>query len=320
MIPATALPRIDSQTVTQLRKPDFFIVGAPKCGTTAMAQYLAAHPDIYMAKKEMHVFGSDLHFGPRFYRRDHAEYLAEYATWSGQQRAGEASVWYLFSTQAATEMRHFNPESKIIIMLREPVEMMYSLYHQFRFDGNEQLGSFEAALAAEPDRRAGQCVPRRSYFVQGLAYRDAARYTDQVRRYFKVFGRERVQVITYDDFAADPSRSYEQALEFLGVRANHAPPTFDVVNGNKSIRSRAIWMLLSDPWLRSMAVALRHWLPRPVLRLLYRTEARLWALNTRYEKRPSLSPELRARLRREFAPEVERLSQLLGRDLTHWSR
>ena len=131
------------------KKPDVFIVGAPKCGTSAMDQYLAAHPEIYMAKKEMHAFGSDLRFGPQFYRRDQEAYLAEFATRNGERRAGEASVWYLFSTQAAAEIHAFNPEARIIIMLREPAEMLYSLYYQFRFDGNEHLPTFEEALAAE---------------------------------------------------------------------------------------------------------------------------------------------------------------------------
>lgn len=77
-------------------RPDFFIVGAPKCGTTAMADYLAAHPDIYMARKEMHFFGLDLRFGPQFFRRNLTAYLAEFDAWKGQRRVGEASVGISF--------------------------------------------------------------------------------------------------------------------------------------------------------------------------------------------------------------------------------
>ena len=182
-----------------------------------MDQYLAAHPDIYMAKKEMHTFGADLRFGPQFYRRDLEAYLAEFAARNGERRAGEASVWYLFSTQAAAEIHAFNPEARIIIMLREPAEMLYSLYYQFRFDGNEHLPTFEEALAAEDERRAGRRISRQAHFAQGLVYRDTARYTEQVRRYFDVFGRERVHVIIYDDLAADVRATYCRTLDFLGV-------------------------------------------------------------------------------------------------------
>ena len=109
------------------RRPDVFIVGAPKCGTTAMAEYLESHPEIYMAKKEMNVFGADLRFGAQFYRRDLQAYLEEFDTRNGEERAGEASVWYLFSRHAAAEIKAFNPDARIIIMLREPAEMLYSL-------------------------------------------------------------------------------------------------------------------------------------------------------------------------------------------------
>ncbi|HZV34408.1 MAG TPA: sulfotransferase domain-containing protein, partial [Verrucomicrobiae bacterium] len=122
-----------------MRKPNFFLVGAPKCGTTAMAQYLAMRPDIFMARKEMHTFGKDLHFGHQFYRRDLQAYLAEFEGWGDQPRAGEASVWYLFSKTAAEEIKAFNPDAQIIIMLRDPVEMLHSMYYTFLWDGNEHL-------------------------------------------------------------------------------------------------------------------------------------------------------------------------------------
>jgi hypothetical protein len=88
-------------------------VGAPKCGTTAMDHYLAVHPDVFMARKEMHFFGADLRFGPQFYRRDHAAYLAEFNAANGHRRAGEASVWYLFSEQAAAGMKAYSPDARV---------------------------------------------------------------------------------------------------------------------------------------------------------------------------------------------------------------
>lgn len=302
------------------RRPDVFIVGAPKCGTTAMAQYLEAHPDIYMARKEMNVFGADLRFGAQFYRRDLPAYLAEFAARNGESRAGEASVWYLFSRQAAAEIKAFNPEARIIIMLREPAEMLYSLYYQFRFDGNEHLPSFEEALAAEDERRAGRRLSRQAYFAQGLIYRETARYTEQVRRYLDAFGRDRVHVIIYDDFAADVGAAYRGTLDFLGLDSTLMPADFGVINGNKSVKNPALRAVLGDPLLRATALAIARKMPRPVFDALHDIERRLWKLNTRAEKRPPLAADLRAALQQEFAPEVTRLSELLGRDLTSWSR
>jgi hypothetical protein len=285
-----------------------------------MDHYLAVHPDIYMANKEMHAFGSDLRFGPRFYRRDQEAYLAEFSSCHDERLWGEASVWYLFSTEAAAEIHAFNPEARIIIKLREPAEMLYSLYYQFRFDGNEHLPTFEEALAAEDERRAGRRITRQTYLAQGFVYRDTARYTEQVRRYFNVFGRERVQVIVYDDLAADVRGVYCRTLEFLGVNSTRIETDFQVINSNKSVEHSALRGLLSDPLVRSTAVAIGRRLPRPIFAALQDLERRIWKLNSRSENRPPLAPEVRAQLQREFAPEVERLSELLGRDLTHWSR
>ena len=238
----------------------------------------------------------------------------------GKRRAGESSVWYLFSRRAAAEIQAFNPEARILIMLREPAEMLYSLYYQFRFDGNEHLPTFEEALAAEDDRRAGRRMTRQTYLAQGLVYRDTARYTEQVGRYFDVFGRERVQVIIYDDLVADVRGVYGRVLEFLGVDSTRIEADFQVINGNKSVRHSTLRALLNDPLVRSTAVAVGRRLPRPFFAALHDVDRRLWKFNSRSEKRPPLAPKVRAQLQREFAPEVERLSELLGRDLTYWSR
>jgi hypothetical protein len=305
--------------VTQ-KIPNVFIVGAPKCGTSALSQYLGEHPDIFMAQKEMHFFGGDLSFGPQFYRRNRAAYLAEFGGWNSQACAGEASVWYLFSRQAAAEIKAFNPEARLIILLREPVSMLYSLYHQFRGDGNENLPTFEEALAAEADREAGRRIGRQTYFRQGLAYRATAAYTEQVRRYFDVFGRERVQVILYDDFVADTARAYRETLEFLGLPSDNVRVDFRVINGNKSSRSSLLGAFLNDPLVRGTAISLRAKLPRAVFTLMQKAGSGLCNFNQRTEKRAPLSPDVDQSLRREFAPEVERLSELLQRDLTQWSR
>ncbi len=285
-----------------------------------MAEYLAAHPDFFMAQKEMNVFGADLKFCPQFYRRDQEAYLAAFEGWSSQRRGGDASVWYLMSEKAAEEIKAFNPGARIIIMLREPSEMLYSLYYQFRFDGNEHLPTFEEALAAEGDRRAGRRIARQTYFPQGLIYRETARYTEQVRRYFEIFGRSRVHVILYDDFAADVEASYRSTLEFLELDSSRIETDFKVINGNKTVKNSAIRALLGDRLVRSTALAVARKLPRPIFTMLHDLERRVWKMNERPVRRPQLDPALRAELRREFAPEVEKLSRLLGRDLTHWGQ
>jgi hypothetical protein len=285
-----------------------------------MDHYLAVHPDVFMARKEMHFFGSDLRFGPQFYRRDPTAYLAEFNAANNRRRAGEASVWYLFSGQAAAEIKAFNPDARVIIMLRNPVEMIHSLYYQFLFDGNEHLPTFAEAIAAQDDRRAGRRLGRQHYFAQGLVYCEDARYTRQVERYFRAFGRDRVHVVIYDDFAADPDAVYRGTLEFLGVAPMPIKNGATVINGHKHVKNPVLRAVLNDPLVRRALLAVRPWLPQPVFTALGKAEARLRKLNTVPAARQTIDPELRRRLDAEFAPEVERLSALLGRDLTGWSR
>lgn len=268
----------------------------------------------------MHFFGSDLHFGHQFYRRDLNAYLAEFEHWDGQPRTGEGSVWYLFSKRAAAEIKAFNPEARIIIMLREPVFMLYSLYNQFRYDGNEFLPTFEKALAAENDRAAGRGAGRLTYLLQALAYRSTACFTEQVRRYFDVFGRERVHVVIYDDLAADTLAAYRDTLDFLGIVSGSADVPLPEISGNMSVKSPLLRAFFNDPLVRGTAIALRSCLPQSLFAVLQKAGSRLNNFNQCAAKRPPLADETRLSLQREFAPEIERLSALLGRDLTYWSK
>jgi hypothetical protein len=321
LIPSDNFPACAAQAKTSSseKRPDFLIVGAPKCGTTALAAHLAGHPDIYMAQKEMHFFGADLQFGPQFFRRDRDAYRIEFDKWNGQTRTGEASVWYLFSRQAAAEIKAYSPDARIIILLREPVSMLYSLYHSYLYDGNEHLPAFEEALAAENDRSLGRRITRQTYFVQGLAYRAVASFSEQVRRYFDHFGRERVHVIVYDDLAADTIGTYRAALGFLGVSDTVDIP-IGPINTNVSVKSPAMRNFLNDPLVRGTAIALRSWLPKPVFSLIQNVGINISEMNKRPAPRQPIDPDLRHSLQREFAPEVERLSEVLKRDLTHWSK
>ena len=283
-----------------------------------MAHYLAAHPGLFMARKEMHFFGSDLQFGRQFYRRTQDEYLQEFRGGNGRRLAAEASVWYLFSTRAAWEIKAFSPDARILIMLREPAEMLHSLYGYFRFDGNEFLPTFAEALAAEPERRGGRRLGRRTYFPQGLAYRQTVRYAEQVQRYFEVFGRSRVRVVIYDDFAADAAAVCRETLEFLGLDPSRLKTDFAIVNPARQARNSVLQALLRDPLVRSAALAVRPWLPRFAFTAIQAVEARVSRFNVRPAPRPPLDPVLRRQLRRDFAPENAALSRLLGRDLVAW--
>ncbi len=292
--------------------PNLFIVGAPRSGTTSLYQYLAAHPNVFMSpEKEPHFFGSDMQ--STWFVRNRQEYLNLFKQRRSEFYAGEASALYLYSQRAAQEIHAFNPDSRIIIMLRSPVEMMQSMYFHSLKTLNEDLPTFEAALDAEGERVQGRQIPSTTFFVDSIFYRRIARYSEQVARYLEIFGQQQVHTIIFDDFRSNTALSYKQTLNFLKIDDTFAP-SFNQTNASESIRSKMIARILVNPSARARGLAHRF---KP---LVYPVYIGLLRFNNRPLARPPLDPELERRLKREFAPEVERLSKLLNRDLTYWTR
>jgi hypothetical protein len=292
--------------------PDFYIVGAFKSGTTALYDYLRLHPQVFMPfHKEPLFFGDDL--TRRYGRMTRAQYEALFADAKAGQRVGEASAWYLYSRSAAREIREASPQAKIIVMLRNPVDVMYAQHSQLLFNVEEDIPDFGEALAAEPARRRSQRLPPGPLRVENLYYRESVQFGEQLQRYIDVFGPDRVKVIVYDDFRDDTPGVYSGVLEFLGVDADFAPP-FAVRNPNKRVRSRLLQRLVYQP-------------PGPLLRLVplirrfplaHALRDRMLRVNSSPERRPPMDPELRRRLLTEFTPQIRRLEELIGRDLSAW--
>src|SRR5205814_1654929 len=146
--------------------------------------------------------GQDL--TPRYRRMTSDEYLALFKDARDDQHAGEASPWYLYSKSAAQEIREFEPTARAIIMLRNPVDVMYGQHSQLVFNQREDVTDFAQALAAEDDRRAGHRLPADAIRPEALYYRQSVQFPEQIERYRDVFGADRVHYIVFDDLVADP--------------------------------------------------------------------------------------------------------------------
>ncbi|HLB45249.1 MAG TPA: sulfotransferase [Candidatus Limnocylindrales bacterium] len=293
--------------------PDFVIPGAPRSGTTFMYEYLARHPQIYMSPvKEPNFFGTDLDSGSYLdslsFTRDRARYMALYERARPDQLTGEATTWYLYSKDAAASIHAHNPEARAVIMLREPVAMLHSLHLRRVYGGSEDLPRFEDALDAEADRREGRRLSPKARNVKGLLYRAVGCYSEQVERFFDILGRDRVLVLIFEEFRRDSAASYRQVLEFLGVDPEFRPD-FAVVNAGMARRSWRLQQMLLSP---TVVKAARRVIPvrlRPAV-------GRAWdRINSRAEKPAPLDVAVAARLRAELQPDIDRLGQLLGRDL-----
>jgi hypothetical protein len=308
----------------ELRTPNFFIVGKPKAGTTALHHLLAQHPDIFMSSfKEPHHFhlehvqsGIDRNRGMSglaYKDRDKNLELFEGAT--DEKIVGESSTGYLYSKSAAREIAKFNPDAKILMVLREPVDFMHSFHSQLLRSANENEPDFRTALKLEESRKKGKNIPFTATYPDNLFYIDQARYADQVKRFFDAFDSKNVKVVIYEDLRADNLRVYREILEFLDVDPNFQPQFRDV---NKTRRVRfpkvAGWVVfLADKRKYPVQKWMPGWLLKPIRgfmrRIFYTTGPRV-----------ELDPELRQQLARELKPDVLELSELLGIDLAEkWS-
>jgi len=295
-----------------LVRPNFFIVGAPRCGTTSLFSYLRGHPDVYLpSRKEPHYFAQELH-KPKTVT-DEREYLALFSGGAGKKRVGEASTNYLYSRQAAANIQAFSPEARIIIMLRNPVEMIYSLHAHRVFTKHEDILDFGTALDAEEDRKRGLRVPPNSNPGEVRIYRDMARYASQVRRYFGVFPREQILVIVFDDFTENPRTVFRGVCRFLDI-----DPAFEPVFSVRNPNRRSGWPWVSAALRPLLAMGIHRAVLPEALRGALRS--RIERVHSPLERRPPLPMALQRRLERDFAQDVADLSELLGRDLTHWCR
>jgi hypothetical protein len=296
---------------------DFAIVGQPKSGTTALAEFLGRHPQICMSfPKEPVYFATDLIeesdalYGSRKYfeYRTEQDYEALFERCRPGQLRGDASTPYLLSRLAASNIAAVNPDAKIIVMLREPVSFMHSLHMEHLNETLEDEPDFERALEKEPLRKAGKSIPARVRCPSYLFYRERARYAAQLARYYAVFPRENVLVLTMEEFREDNERHYRETLELLGADPEFVP-SFGVVHASRAPRSRRLNQALNTPALKR--VLFKALGPRRYTIL----QKRVAGLVMKEQPRPELSPALERELREELRPEVERVSELVGRDL-----
>jgi len=287
-------------------------VGAPKAGTTALYSYLAQHPQIFMCGlKEPQFFASDICGNQR-----NVTTLSEYLKLFEAARAlaiGEASTCYLASPGAAAQIRSFCQEARIIVLLRNPVDVMYAEHSERLFDGTEHILSFAIALESEEDRR-WRCGRFKGQRVIRLPYREVVRFSEQVARFIDAFGRKNIYVILFEDFVSSPQDVYSGVLAFLGV-CEHYRCTFDVVHSNRRIRNTMMHDQLHHP-PKLIRRLVHTFLPLSMRRKL---GERLDAFNIEYVPRPPLDQQLRERLTLEFSQELKDLGDLIGRDLSMWT-
>ena len=299
-------------------KPNLFIVGQPKSGTTALHQFLGQHPEIYMSSiKEPHFFCSDFHlesdraYGKqRFYDfRSESAYLQLFNKAKNVKVAGESSTNYLYSQVAAEKIYNFNPDAKIIIILREPAKFLYSLHSHYVKFTEENEPDFLTALALEDDRQQEKVVSPRVTSPSYLYYSQRVQYYQQVKRYCDRFDPKQIKVIIFEEFKSANDTIFREVLEFLEVDPNFTPE-YAAVNVNKEVKFKAINSLVNNPLAKSISKNLLSQEFNEFVRDNI-VEKFLW----HQAPKAKMPDEIKTQLMEQYRPEVVKISELLDLDL-----
>lgn len=289
--------------------PNLFIVGAPKCGTTAWFEYLSSHPDIFFPNsKEDCFFALDLP-GFRFIQSE-ADYAKLYQGSDGAKIVGEASAMYLFSEAAANAIRDYNRDARILIFLREQEEFLPSLHNQFLREFSEEIEDFETAWRLSGKRPAGT-IPPACLEPRTLDYAAMGRFSEQVGRYLAAFPTRQIRVIQFRDWIADPRATYLEILDFLGLD-DDGRTEFPAINAGVTYRSRRLvrFILFPPTFVRKASRLIRRGLRLEGHRIwpaVHKTVGILSAPGYRKQVDRKLGDEIR----RYYAEDNQRLEDML---------
>lgn len=309
-----------------------FIVGAPRCGTTTLSRWLKDHPSVaFPVIKEPHYFAQNDLRGLKtgeLKQRVEADYLRRFFCPDADSRIGaDGSVTYLYAPEQLEPILDMWPESRFVIALRDPLEMLPSLHRRLVYVGVENVPSFAKAWAASPDRASGRRLPRNCLDARLLRYDEAGRYSHYLKRLFAAVGRERCLVTLFDDLSADPAEQYRRLTDF-GQLEPQSGVDLSPRRPGQSVRLRWLQRVLKQPpriFREQLAEKALHEMrashkerarSAPNGRMSLRKQLLRW----NRVSRPSepLPVALQWEIRRRFHDDIEELSSLLNRDLTHW--
>lgn len=297
--------------------PNFFIAGAPKCGTTALSEYLRTHPNIFMSTpKEPHFFAKDI--SPYSCCNTKKEYQELFNNVQEQQVAiGEASVLYLYSESACKNIKQFNPDAKIIIMLRNPVDYIYSYHSQLLVNSDETIEDFETAWRLQEERRNGKKIPSTCRVSKLLQYEQVGKLGEQVEKLLKCFPKNQVHFILLDDLKKNARKVYKDVLEFLELPDDNRND-FPIINENKKQVNKFLGKLRNHPHKNLMGMSrlikkvfgLEHFHFMKIIHQVNRAKAR----------RKPLDIKMKQELLEVFLLDINKLELLISRDLSSWKR
>jgi hypothetical protein len=289
-----------------MKKPNFFIIGAPKCGTTSLADWLSKHPQVFMSPdKEPMFFNTD--FGNQktksfpayesLYKDARAEHFA----------VGEASTFYLNSKLAVEKILRYQPDAKFIVLLRKPQEMIVSLHSQ-ACKGVENQYDFQKAWMLQENRYKGFDLPPFTKHPELFQYGERCKLGTQLTRLYDVAASDKIHVAFLEEIRVSPDIEFKKVLDFLSLHEWY-PEVFSVKN--KRVRIRAKWLKYSLNFLSEMKMRMGVKAPTGLLKNIHQ-------LNRQRVSSPDIPECLESVLDRYFFEDIKKVEQIVGYVPSNW--
>ena len=295
--------------------PNFIIVGSAKCGTTSLYNYLKQHPQVFMPLlKEPGFFtGAWPHLV-----NSEKEYRELFDGAQGKIAIGEASPMYIEDQSVPQKMIDFlGPDTRIIIILRNPIDRAFSLWGHLHYHSMVEPLSFEDALSVERERSESEELKNQDIYYPGIfMYYRGGLYTEKVRRFLDTFGEKNVYVIIFEEFMQDLRNSIKDLYKFLGVDTSFEP-ILEQHNIANVPRLKQLQKQLSNP--PKIIRVIYSISPRFIKTLIYSVGKTIYWTNQKKRTKDNLDPKIQACLSNKFRNDVVDLEHLLHRELrTYW--
>lgn len=288
-------------------KPDFFIIGSPKAGTTALYAYLSNHPQVCMSSdKEPNYFSKEqIEAQALYYKKKNVttqdEYLQLFQAKKGDLIAGECSVSYLFYPGVAEKIHQFNPKSKIIISLRDPVQRAFSHY----------LMDYSLNLVKVPfDKIVFEGENDESLKLYYQQYILLSHYPDQIKRYLTVFPKDQLLIFIHDDLISNPDKELRRLSNFLGINHTSSTGNLEQRNVTTSAKSPILkWLYKQEQFRKFVSIFLNE-------KKRSQIKSKLFSKNNL----PTLTISTKEYLNELYKSEIQEIEKITGATLSNWCK
>ena len=279
--------------MTQKQKPNFIIIGAMKAATTSLYTYLKQHPDVFMTAIKEPMFFNNFQKANDFKVHGRKtktittfdQYYALFDAVKNEKAIGEASPSYIFNEDCPQLIQKYLPDTKIIAVLRQPVERAYSNFLHARRANREPISDFKIAFGKEGERKAENWSPL--YYYKSKGY-----YTKQLERYYSLFPKENIKILLFEDLIKNPIETSQEIFEFLNADSAFIPDTSKKANVSGTPKGIFGWLIMKLRYYNLIPnIQFSNYLPAFIIQFLFKSA---------YKKAEPLNKEIAKRLTQKF--------------------